>query len=255
MTFALTRKRSLCAALEAAFSTSIIATFADAFRIPAEKISFEADQEFIKREAQNDQLVQQSGIIGGKGGKIGFETDIPGLSTAAAHTVAAIPYPWMSALLKSAGLTEALSTGTTITTGASTTSLPCTLATTIAVGSIVGCVKPATGALETAIVTAKVANTLTVSPAFSFTPADGADVYGSATYTPADTDPGTITLVATADGYEYTFTGCKAPAPKLAMSARGRPMLVWAFEADSWTVTTTGGTMPTIPASTGGSAG
>jgi hypothetical protein len=257
MSFSLSRIKSLAAMLETTFSTSPISTFGTSgvFRVPGEEMSIAVDQEFIARAAQNDTLSLQSGVIGGKGGKITFKTPLVGLSTAAASDVAAAPYPWQTKLMQAAGLTEVLgSGGTTAASSHTTTSI--VLASgdgaNFQAGMLCGIYNGAV--LEVRYITAISTDTLTVTPALSAAPAGagGAVVYGAAHYIPADqadSDPGTITFVAKMDGYEYTCTGCKSPAPKLSATRGGRPMLEWAFEVDSWTLTTTSGTLPALPAS------
>ena len=252
--------KSLHGQAESTFSTAPNSgAFSGTTRIPGEKMTFDPGQTFIARDAQTDALGQnQSGLIGAKGGSVKLTTEIPGAATPGTSAVAAAAQAWMSLLMRSSSMVETADTGClTAATTHTPTSVVCATGggANFSVGSLVGLLNSTTGLVEVRMVSAISTDTLTITPALSFTPssAGGATVFASVRWVVQEpTAPGTLTLIGKGDGFEYTFTGCRGKPPKVAgASAAGRPMLDWEFEVDSWTITTTTGSLIAMPTSKG----
>lgn len=84
-------------------------------------------------------------------------------------------------------------TGTTITTGASTTVLPCTSAAGLLEGGAIALATGAGGALECREIKTISSNTVTLKVALSSIPANGSNVYACATYSLGNLDGSSVT--------------------------------------------------------------
>lgn len=120
-----------------------------------------------------------TGVLMPKQAKLNFECNLETFTTKATSTVAATSH-WLPEMLEVALGGTNVMTGTAITTGATTTSLPVSVATTLRPGAAVGLVNTA-GALEVREIESKSGSTLTLKHALSNAPAGLATVYGSTT--------------------------------------------------------------------------
>lgn len=121
-------------------------------------------------------------IRGEKEGSIKIETDLLGFggpSPGAASAVIATDGE-NGLLLKSVFGTQVKDTGNTVAAGATTTSIPCTSATLLTVGNVVGFLLA--GVYHLRQIRSKASNTLTLDRALPSAPANGATVYASASY-------------------------------------------------------------------------
>lgn len=242
--------KSLCVGTESTFSTVPGGTYSSFARVPGEEITWAPDQEYIARALSTSSLGHKiGGIAGGKGGTLTFKVGIPGLSTAAASTVTAVPHPWLSRCLKASGLAETLAVGSVVTGSGSAID---EIDVTSAVGFTVGQLVLISGEVRTvtAVNTVATPDNITITPALSGIPAAATVVYGCASYTYGDASPGTASFVCKGDGYTYTMTGCKGTVKLAEVSARGRPMLEFSFQIDAWTATEPTGTLPSLPTAT-----
>jgi len=115
------------------------------------------------------------------GSKVEFECNLETFTTKATSTVAATK-GWLGTLLECALGGSHLMTGTVATTGATTTSIPVSVATTLRPGAAIGLPSGTGSALEVREIKSKSASTLTLKLAASSSIAAAATVYGSATY-------------------------------------------------------------------------
>lgn len=192
--------------------------------------------ELIARPLQTSTVTQVAGVPGAQGGQVSFKIDLPACTANAGAGVTV--NEWITTLLESCGFDETLGTGSTISTGATTTSLPVAETSGYSVGSAVGWVN-ASSVMEVAFVTAMSAasgaGTLTVAPPLSGSPANSAVIYACAKYIQSDKDPGTCAIHVKRDGFQYTLLGCRGTVKIGGMSAKGVPTLDFSYQVDSYT--------------------
>lgn len=189
---------------------------------------------------------ERPGVIGAQTGPgLSFQTEIKGNGTT--NT------PEIDELLESAfGLVSTGTGSSTITTGASTTSLPLASGTNFTVGNLVMVETATADVYESAMITVVSGATLTITPALSFTPADGADVKEMRTYQiavpPSGVNSLTCDVFYNADsgaGQFDRFVGCHPSALKWDSPRAGAiPMLSWELLAWNW-AQSVAGTRPT----------
>lgn len=211
-------------------------------------VTFEPLIDAVERPGQVNDLTRQPHVMGQKGGTLSFKLELKGSGTAAdgIASVAAEADP----ILESAFGTVTRGTGSTITTGASTTSLPLASAAGMSKYMMVIVDCGATHGFVPRFITAIVTNTLTLDRALPATPANGAKVIASTRYTRANSGHKSLALVAERDAVLYTFLGCKVDSLKLSgISARGTALLDVQCSASDWT-TTAKASLPTPMAAT-----
>lgn len=134
------------------------------------------------RQHQDAYSRKQLGVTRAKGT---LSLNLSTFTTRAGSAVAAVQGP-LGMMLKIVMGGESLNTGTTVTGSSSTAStIDCTSAAGISVGSAIGLINPTTGLMEVREVASKSgggSNTVNVKLAFSFIPAASDAVYASATY-------------------------------------------------------------------------
>jgi hypothetical protein len=240
MTMLKTILKSLCENPEVAFATAAASAYSAYNAVPAEGIDWKPARAFLEREVQTSTLgLKVAGVIGAQGGELKFRTGIPGLATAGASGVQAVPEPWFDELMQACGFAATDDTGGAVAgSSSSTTSVDMADASGVTVGSLV----MING--EVRIVTAKATNTITVAPPLSNAPAAADVVYAGANYHTSDSDPGTVTFVAKGDGYVFRFKGCKGSVALVDTSASKRPMLEWTFMVDSHDSSEPSGSVP-----------
>lgn len=233
--------------LESTFSTDPDTDGSSYVRIPAEEIALAVTQEAIPRPLMRDAMGKRvASVIGGKGGTLTFKTPLVGAATAGASGVAAVPPTWLSPLMKACGFTESNGTGTAVTgSGSTTTVIDVTDASGIVAASLVmigGEVREVT-----AVDTGATPDTITVFPALSAAPSAATVVYAAANYIlDSGADSGsTVAFAVKAQGSEETLLGCKGTVQIEGVDARGRPMLSWSFQIDSWADTSNKSSLPT----------
>lgn len=232
---------------ESTFSTAASSAYSAYVRVPAEAIEWTPREEYIKREVQTLSLGHKvSGLVGAKGGEVKFRVGIPGLSTTAASTVAAVPHPWLDELLEACAYASTNDTGTVVSgSGSSTTVVDVSDATGISVGSMV--MIGGEARYVTAKDTAATPDNITVTPALTGAPANATVVYASSWCVTSDADPGTITIIAKGDGYLYRFLGCKGDVKVVETDGQKRPMFEFTFQVDTFDTTEPSGTFPSLP--------
>lgn len=228
---------------ESTFSTDADPDGSDYVLIPAEGMAWKPTHATIEREVQRAGLLQSiESQAGGKGGQLTLKVGLQGLSTVAASTVQGVIAPWLSRLLKACGYVEAATTGTTVAgAGSTTTSVDVTLSTSLVAGTMV-----MIGG-EARLVTARSVGNITVTPPLTSAPANGVVVYGSSTWYLDDAGTYTPTYCSFAlkrHNTEVTITGCAGTVMLEPVDAKGRAMLSFTFEADSWATTTSKSSVP-----------
>jgi hypothetical protein len=159
-------------------------------------------------------------------------------------------------LLKSIFGTQVKDTGSTCATGTTTTAITVASTTNLSVGSFVGAVDPTTSLLHVRQVRSKTGTVLTLDRALPFTPANGAALYASATYSHAIS--GHQHLFFDAEGYDATpakgwrraLFGCLGDFSMKNLGANGKLALEFSFRALDWDdpAQGTNQTAPTYPA-------
>lgn len=233
--------------LESTFSTDPDTDGSDYVRLPAEEIVCAVTQEAIPRPLMRSAMGKRvASVIGGKGGTLTFKTPLVGAATAGAASVAAVAPTWLSPALKACGFTESAGTGTAVTgSGSTTTVIDVTSAAGISAGSVVmigGEVREVTAAN-----TAATPDNITVFPALSAIPSAATVVYAAVNYMLLDgADSGsTVAFAVKGQGSQETLLGCKGTVKIDGVDARGRPMLSWSFQIDSWADTSNKSSLPT----------
>lgn len=189
----------------------------------------------------------RTGVIGAQSSPgLSFQTEIKG--NGSSNT------PEIDELLENVfGQVSAGTGNTTVGNGSSTTSVVVTSSTNFTVGNMV-LVETGSGTAlyEAAMITAVPDGThLTVSPALSFTPANGANAYEMRTYQiivpPSGVNSLTMDVFYNSDsgaGQYDRFVGCHGNLQFASPGAGSIPMLTWDFMAWNWTQATNG-TRPT----------
>lgn len=201
-------------------------------------VEFEPSQDVVERPGQVNDLSRQPHVIGQKSGKISFKMEVKGSGTAAdgIPSVAAEADP----ILEAAFGTVARGTGSTITTGATTTSLPLTSAAGMSVGMMVIVDCGANGFVPR-FITVIATNTLTLDRALPSAPANSAKVIASTKYTRANSSHKSLALCVTRDSILYTFLGCKVDSLKISgITARGTAIFDVQCTASDWNTTAKG---------------
>lgn len=202
-------------------------------------MTFEPAVDVVERPGRLDDLTRLPHVMGQKGGTLSFKLELKGSGTAAdaIASVAAEADP----ILESAFGTVTRGTGSAITTGATTTSLPVTSAAGMSKYMMVMVDCGATHGFVPRFITNIVTNTLTVDRALPAIPANSAKVIASTRYTRANSGHKSLALVAERDAVLYTFLGCKVDSLKLGgISARGTALLDVQCSVSDWNTTAKG---------------
>lgn len=142
---------------------------------------------------------------------------------------------------------------TTITTGASTTSLPVAEKQYLFPNySVVALLNPTTSKMEIAMVTANTdwdtsgTGTLTIAPALTFTPADDAVVYGCSVFYYADASPKAVELLDyQKDDLLYRVTGCRTALSTISSAPGEEALAEWNIAGLDWNIANAAGTLLT----------
>jgi len=252
MTTYLSRLKSLYVKAESTFNVSgFSGNPTNSDRLEAEDLVWTPTQELIERPVQLDSLGSIGGVVGGKGGTISFKVGLRSSGTGNGHS-ASQPQSVGGALavaLVGAGLQRLSQQGGQLDASAPGTSTTVKLQSAghFGVGNsgapLVGI--GGAGALQARLIPASASGvTQTVAPPLLSTPSPyqlpqaSGDAWAADVFWPNSdaSTPATVTFVAQGNGYQFTFTGCAAPPPKLSGQAGQRAMLQFAFQVSSWSV-------------------
>lgn len=168
---------------ESTFATDGSGSMASFFEIPFNEgtASLVLDEPIESpRHAQQRIGGSPTGVVMPRKATLTFTTNLETFTTKASSTVASTSH-WLCEMLE-AGLGGAHQmTGTVITTSATTTSLPVSVATTLRPGAAVGLATGSGSALEMREIESKSGSTLTLKAAVSSTPANASTVWGTHT--------------------------------------------------------------------------
>jgi len=183
MTIYASRIERLRGIQESSFCNDHSGSMASFFEVPFIEGSLQLE---LSRPAETPGHAQQriggypAGVLMPKSAKLSFECNLETFTTKATSTVAATSH-WLAEMLEAALGGSHLMTGTAITTGATTTVLPVSVATTIRPGAAVGCNTGTGSALEIREVKSKSGSNITLKLATSNAASNSATVLGSTT--------------------------------------------------------------------------
>lgn len=226
----------LYAALETTFATDPDGTGAlYKFLKTQPDLAFQPQVDVVERPGLINDMVRLPHVMGAKSGTLSFKLEVKGSGTPGTGLcVAAEAQDILEALFGS----RQNGTGSTITTGATTTSLPLTSAAGIQKYMMVIVDCGATHGFVPRFVTNIAANTLTLDRALPAAPANGAVVQASTMFTRTNTGHKSLAFVGDRDGVLYTFLGCKLDSVKVSgISARGTALLEVTVSVTDWTTT------------------
>lgn len=222
------------AALEASFGVDPDATGAlYKFLKVLGDVAWQPTADIVERPGMVNDIVRLPHVIAQKGGSLSFKLELKGSGTPAAG-VASIAAE-ADVILQALFGNVVRGTGSSITTGATTTSIPLTTAAGIQKYMMVLVDCGATHGYVPRFVTAIVANTLTLDRALPVAPANGATVHASTRYVRANSGHQSLAFAAERAGVLYTFLGCKIDSAKITgWAARGTAILEVTCSVSDW---------------------
>lgn len=198
-------------------------------------------------------------IVGERTGDLKFTTEAKGFGGAPAGAGSGIAASdgENGALLKTVFGSQTKDTGSVTAAGTTASLIKVASTALLSVGGFVGLVDPATGLYHARQIRSKTATDLTIDRALPFTPAVGATVYASSSFTHAISghqhlffdvegfDP------TAAKGWRRSYFGCLGDFALKNTSALGRLLFDWTMKALYWDDPNQGNTQPapTYPAS------
>lgn len=183
MTIYASRIERLRGIQESSFNNDHSASMGSYFEVPFHEGSLTLE---LMRNVQTPLHAQQriggypTGVLMPKAAKLSFACNLETFTTKATSTVAATSH-WLAEMLEAALGGSHLMTGTAITTGATTTVLPVSVATTLRPGAAVGVATGASSALEVREIESKSGSDITLKHATSNAAANAGTVWGSTT--------------------------------------------------------------------------
>jgi hypothetical protein len=181
---------------ESSYGTDMTSTIASNWDdIPAifDTLAGVRNEEIVEPAHLKQRLDQRDiGVPMPKDATFSYKTNIEVPTARAGNGVAAAPH-WLGRKLQCGLGGSHFSTGTTVTSGATTTVVPLTSASTFRAGCGIAFATGTGGAIEIRVIKSISGNTVTLKMALSSAPANGSVAYGTATYyphnNPAGADP------------------------------------------------------------------
>lgn len=180
-----------------------------------------------------------TGVIMPRKSTLSFQTNLETFTTKATSTVAATSH-WLAEMLEAGLGGSHLMTGTVTTTGATTTSIPVSVATTCRPGAAIGLNTGSGSALEIREIKSKSGSTLTLKHATSNSASTSATVYGTTTLfahtrmTGADSISMQFALEGQNIEDRYLVRGGALDSLTMTFGPGLIPKLTWAWKLVDW---------------------
>lgn len=227
---------------ESSYGTDMSGSLGSWDDVPANMDSIEVER--LEEIVQPGHLIQRLdqrdlGVPMPREAKVGFSTNLETVTTVGGSGTAPAQH-WLGVMLECGFGGKRISTGTTIATTSTSSSLNVTSASTYRAGGAVAMVN-ASGLLEIREIKSISSNNIVLKMAFSFTPANAAVVYGVATYflhnNPLGADPTYLQLAL--EGYNpkdrWIFPGGALSSFGFSgLEPKGIPRIKWGWQHPTW---------------------